>query len=86
MGTKLTYGQIDDLGAVALAALRYITTKDNYEGSVAVCGAIAHLAPLMSDTNIRQLQYEVDCALKRPGNDRHELVELMIILRRVDRP
>ena len=86
MGAKLTFGQIDDLGAVALAALRYIISKPNHDGSVAICGAIAHLVPLFEESAIRMLQYEVDGALKRPDGDRYELVELMMILRRVDRP
>lgn len=86
MGTKLTFGQIDDLGAVSLAALRYITNKPDHEGSVAICSAIAHLVPLFEESTIRMLQYEVDGALKKPDGDRHELVELMMILRRVDRP
>lgn len=82
----MTLGQQEDLGIVALAALRHSMGKETQVGSVTTCGAIAHLVPYMSESDIRQLTYEVDAALAKYGPARHEWVELLTVLRRLDAP
>lgn len=86
MGTKVTVEQQDDLGILARAALRHAIGRDIGQQAVTIAGAIAHITPLLSETDIRQLMLDVDHALSDPQGDRHTWAELMIVLRRVDRP
>lgn len=82
----MTTGQQEDLGIVALAALRYSMGKETQENSVTTCGAIAHLVPFMGESDIRMMIYEVESALAKYGAYRHEWVELLTVLRRLDAP
>lgn len=81
----MTLVQQEDLGVLALAALRWAMNKKiEGQGLNPICSAVAHLVPLLAESDIRMLMYEVDTALH--NDDRHEWVELMTVLRRVDRP
>lgn len=82
----MTFGQQEDLGVLALAALRYSMGRETGAGSVTTCGAIAHMVPLMNESDIRLLIYEVETALAKYGTARHEWVELLTTLRRLDTP
>ena len=82
----MTLGQQEDLGVVALAALRHSMGRETQNNSVTICSAIAHLVPYMAETDVRMLIYEIETALSRYGASRHEWVELLIVLRRLDRP
>lgn len=86
MGARMTLPQQEDLGVLALAALRWAMGKqfDKGAGLTPLCSAVAHLVPLLSESDIRLLMYEVDTQLHK--DDRHEWVELMTVLRRIDRP
>ena len=86
MGSKVTVGQQEDLGILCRAALRHAMGKGGDRMAVTVAGAVAHLVPLLSESDIRQLMWDVDSALSNPEEDHHTWAELMIILRRVDRP
>lgn len=82
----MTVGQTEDLGILALSALRYSMGMETQSNSVTTCGAIAHLVPLMAETDVRMLIYEVENAIAKYGSARHEWVELLIVLRRLDNP
>lgn len=82
----MTLGQQEDLGIVAMAALRYSMGMETANSSVTTCGAIAHLVPFMAESDMRQLIYEVESALAKYGAARTEWVELLTTLRRLDRP
>ena len=86
MGAKVSAGQQEDLGILAVAALRYILNKPSQNADVMICGAVAHVVPLLAESDIRQLMWEVDGALTNSKRDQHEWTELMMVLRRVDRP
>lgn len=86
MGSKVSLGQQEDMGVLALAAIRYALGKDAPQADVMICGAVAHVVPLLSESDIRQLMWEVDGALTNSKRDHHEWAELMMVLRRVDRP
>ena len=83
---KVSLGQQEDVGVLAIAAVRYALGDRTPASSVSICGAVAHLVPVMSETDIRMLMYEVDAALKSDRIQHHEWAELMVVLRRVDRP
>ncbi len=82
----MTGVQQEDLGILALAALRHSMGRENGTGSVTTCSAIAHMVPLMNESDIRILIYEVETALAKYGTARHEWVELLTTLRRLDTP
>lgn len=85
MGARMTLPQQEDLGVLALASLRWAMAKKmDAQGLTPICSAVAHLVPLLAESDIRMLMYEVDSQLH--NDDRHEWVELMTILRRIDRP
>ena len=82
----MTVAQQEDLGIVAMAALRHSMGRETPSNSVTTCGAVAHLVPYLAESDIRQLIYEVESALSKYGTGRHEWVELLTVLRRLDRP
>jgi len=83
----MSVGQQEDLGILAQAAIRWMLKKPAPETSLQVCSAVAHVVPLLSETCIRTLMYEVDTALHtNTGPDQHYWAELMTVLRRIDRP
>lgn len=86
MGSRMTVGQQEDLGIVAMAALKYSMGMETQANSVTTCSAIAHLVPFMGEPDIRMLIYEIENALAKYGSSRPEWVELLIVLRRLDRP
>ncbi len=86
MGAKVSAEQQEDLGILAIAALRYAAGRENTTSPVSICGAVAHIVPLLSDTDKRMLMWEADRAITSTGGKEPEWVELMIVLRRVDRP
>ena len=86
MGSKVSLGQQEDMGVLALAAIRYALGKETPQADVMICGAVAHVVPLLAESDIRQLMWEVDGALTNSKRNHHEWSELMMVLRRVDRP
>jgi hypothetical protein len=86
VGARVTVEQQDDLGILCRAALRHAMGKAGDRNTTTVAGAVAHLVPLLSESDIRQLMWDVDHALSDPSQDHHAWAELMIVLRRVDRP
>lgn len=86
MGSKVSVEQQDDLGVLALAALRHAAKRENTESVLTICGAVAHVVPLLSESDIRLLMWEADRAITSTGGKAPEWVELMTVLRRVDRP
>lgn len=86
MGTKVTVEQQTDLGILARAAMRHAMGKSGGQNVTTVAGAIAHIVPLLDDTDRRQLMLDCDSALSDPAQDKHAWAELMMVLRRVDRP
>lgn len=82
----MTLEQQEDLGTIALSALRQTMGREAKDSSVLICSAIAKLAPLLTDSDTRMMIYEVESALSKYGTERHEWVELLTVLRRVDRP
>lgn len=87
MGAGMTVGQQEQLGIVALAAVLYLKEQPKQGSSTAICSAVASLVPHMDEGFIRRIAYEVDSvlhALKKGEGE--EWVELMTVLRRVDRP
>lgn len=86
MGTKVSVEVQDDLGVLALAALRHAANRENTETTTTVCGAVAHIVPMLSESAIRQLMWETDRAITSTRDEAHDWVELMTVLRRVDRP
>lgn len=86
MGSRMTVGQAEDLGILARAALLYSMGKETQSNSVTTCGAIAHLVPYMDESSTRMLIFDIEAALAKYGSGRHEWVELLTILRRLERP
>lgn len=86
MGTGMSIEQQEDLGILARAALRHAIGRDVGQKATTIASALAHVVPLLSETDIRQLMHDVDHALSDPKADWHTWADLMIILRRVDRP
>lgn len=86
MGAKVSVEQQADLGILAKAAIRHAIGKAGDRKAMTIAGAVAHIVPLLDETDIRQLMCDVDSALSDPGQDHHAWAELMIVLRRVDRP
>lgn len=86
MDSVVTLDQQEDMGILALAALRWVLDKRADASSTTVCGAVAHMVPHMSESSIRTLMYEVEGALHSSHGDHPAWVELMTVLRRVDRP
>ena len=84
--TKVTVEQQEDLGVLAKAAVMHALGKEDPKNSVLVCGAVAHIVPLLAESDIRQLMWEVDSAITSGKHDHYEWVDLMTVLRRVDRP
>lgn len=83
----MTIGQREDLGILARAALLYSMSRETQANSVTTCGAIAHLVPYMDESSMRMLIHDIEGALAKYGNTaRHEWVELLIVLRRLDAP
>lgn len=86
MGAGMSIEQQEDLGIVAQAALRQSMGKELPRNNVLICSALAKLVPLLAESDIRMLIYEIETALSRFGPVQHELVELLTVLRRLDRP
>lgn len=86
MGAKVSLEQQEDMGILALAAVRYLLGKEAPGSDVTICGAVAHMAPMLAESDIRQLMWEVDGALTNSKRNHQEWAELMMVLRRVDRP
>lgn len=82
----MTIEQQEDLGILSMAALRQSMGKETGQNSVLICTAIAKIAPFLAESDMRSLIYEIESALSRYGSGRHEWVELLTVLRRVDRP
>lgn len=82
----MTVGQAEDLGILARAALLYSMGMETQSNSVTTCGAIAHLVPYMDESSIRMLIFDIEAALAKYGAGRHEWVELLTVLRRLERP
>lgn len=86
MGSTVTLGQQEDLGILCRAALRHVLAKEGDRNTLTVLGAVAHVVPLLAEGDIRQLIWDADHALSDPAQDRHAWTELLMVLRRVDRP
>ena len=84
--SKVTVGQQEDLGILAKAAVRHALGKETPQASVMICGAVAHVVPLLAESDIRQLMWEVEGAIATDKINHYEWVDLMTVLRRVDRP
>lgn len=83
---KVTVEQQEDLGVLAKAAVLHALGKEDPKNSVLVCGAVAHVVPLLAESDIRQLMWEVEGAIAGGKKNHYEWVDLMTVLRRVDRP
>lgn len=82
----MTLDQQEDLGVLALSALRYSMGRETQSNSITICGAIAHMVPYLAESDMRMLIYEIELALSKYGTSRHEWVDLLTVLRRLDRP
>lgn len=86
MGAKVSVEQQGDLGVLALATVKLAQSKPSKESLITLCGAVAHVVPLLAESDIRLLMLECDNAITATGGKATEWVELMTVLRRLDRP
>lgn len=83
----MTVQHQDKLGVLALAAVLHLREQPKQHSSTDICSAIASMVPYMSESFIRRIAYEVDSVLHTlKKEESEEWVELMTVLRRVDRP
>jgi len=75
-----------DLGVLSLAAVRHALGKPSVTEKINICAAVAHMVPLLSESDIRILLYEVEGAMTVDQSDHSGWLDLMTVLRRVDRP
>jgi len=76
----------EDLGVLSLAAVRHALGKPNVTEKIQICAAVAHLVPFMAESDIRLLMWEVEGAIANDQSDHSGWMDLMTVLRRVDRP
>ena len=75
-----------DLGILSLAAVRHALGKPNMTEKIQICAAVAQVVPMLAESDIRLLMWEVEGAIATDPSDHSGWLDLMTVLRRVDRP